>query len=220
MSIIFNEEMDNLLSKIRQKLLEVKNELPLGQTVYKDMNFVLCHETDEENYLQCFKEINSLFRGIDEANFLAEEHIINKDEAEYKLKTEDNVFEIRRLEVKIKRMNHNVLMEKSSIYDSCERIYAYYTRALEYEKKMGEKLTRKKYNASQQTEWLKRLEREINLQLESNKTGIQADFIKAVRNTGNMIALSKNENGLTAQVMSPEKFKELTENIDNGENNG
>jgi hypothetical protein len=215
----FNKQTNDRLHEIRKKLKAVKDELPLGQTIFKDTNFVLNHPTPEENYLQCFKEIRTLFDSIDDAEFRMVEFNIDKDEADFTLKEESNVFEKRRLKLKIDMSEHSIKSNRNLIVDALERINNYYEQAIKLEKEMGEPLKRGEYNKSQSENWTKRLESEINDQIVSSKTGIDAGFIKAAKSINKLIVFDQSGD---ARLMAPEEFQKLVNSNkeQSGENNG
>jgi hypothetical protein len=109
------QKYENLLEEINKDFMDI----PFGNSIFQIKHFVLnASETPQRLYRTLGLYMQSKIQSLKDAQYGTEEKIIDLEEAEAKLKFEDNIFEKRRLTPQITKIRDGLESSKKLIKDA------------------------------------------------------------------------------------------------------
>jgi len=117
------KKYENILQELEKDFMDI----PFGNSLFQIKHFIInAAETPERIYRTVGLQMHSKISSLKEAYYTKEEKLIDLEELEYNLKKEENSFERRRIELKIKKTKDGLLSSEKSISDTIIELDYYY----------------------------------------------------------------------------------------------
>lgn len=191
-NLITQDNFKNIIDDINNSFYDI----PFGNTEFQTRMFVIAAQiTPERMYRQLGLSLMSLLDGLQEKIYAREEQIIEVEELEEIINNENsNSFEIRKAQIKLKRIENSLASQKKSMNDLLCEANIYY----EYLKKFP-KYTREQFENGEKTYFEQSLRR------------------KAIGIIGEKEALVNMVDDKQTLINLEKAFAELPKNISNEE---